>query len=252
VVKFIENHGRKRLKWWGKMPPEPLHNYIVGCDISMGTGSSHSVASIYDVNTREKVGSWLCSLTEPKNFAEQAVALCYWLGGQNKPFLIWEANGGQGLIFERRITELGYTNIYYQANERIAHRPETFKKGWHSSQSSKLDMLSLYRNALYCRYTSSEHGYINYDVDSLRQCEDYVYLNASGSVGPSGFRDCDDGAKATHGDMVIADALCVLARNDQPEAVIKEEQKIIKGSMAMRDMIHNMEIRDIDNAHWMN
>ena len=53
-------------------------------------------------------------------------------------------------------------------------------------------------------------------------------LDASGSIGPSCFREAEDGAVATHGDMVIADALCCLARQDQPEAVMKEEIKIKK------------------------
>jgi hypothetical protein len=130
--------------------------------------------------------------------------------------------------------------------------PVKNKKGWHSSQSSKMDMLSLYRNALYCRYTTSEKGFINYDIDSLRQCEDYVYLNASGSIGPSDFRSCDDGAKSTHGDMVIADGLCCLARDDQPKVMIKEEQKILKNSMALRDIMYRREQVDEDMKHWMN
>jgi hypothetical protein len=66
------------------------------------------------------------------------------------------------------------------------------------------------------------------------------------------FREADDGAKATHGDMVIADGLCVLARNDQPKAVAKEETKIQKGSMAMRDVMFQQEKQDNTMRHWLN
>ena len=254
-VEFQPNLGRKRLKWWGQLSggrPDQTHNYIVGSDISMGTGASHSSTSIYDVNTHEKCGSWVCAITGPREFAEQTVAICRWVGGQQDPFLIWESNGGMGIVFGRRVAELGYTNTYYQKDERVSYRPESSKAGWHSSKSSKQDMLSIYRNALHCRYTTggNNDSFINYDENSLREAEDYCYLDASGSIGPSTFREAEDGATAVHGDTVISDGLCCLARGDQPEAVAKEENKVKYGSLAWRDMWYKSQQVSENEKHW--
>jgi hypothetical protein len=66
---FVLDLGLRRLKWWGNLidgRPDQRHNFIVGCDPSYGLGSSNSVASIYDVNTKELVGEWVCANTKPE------------------------------------------------------------------------------------------------------------------------------------------------------------------------------------------
>jgi hypothetical protein len=118
-VGFVPGGSKGKLKWWGEFVsdrPLQFHNYIIGADISRGTGKSNSVAAIYDVNTSELVGLWTDNYTDMPTFAEQVVAICEWCGGTRKPFLIWEANGAD--LFDKIIRKLGYWNVYTKRDER--------------------------------------------------------------------------------------------------------------------------------------
>ncbi|MBN2211960.1 MAG: hypothetical protein JW709_11240, partial [Sedimentisphaerales bacterium] len=243
-VRFRQDIGKKRLQWWGRLfpdihrrwRPDQTHNYIVGCDISLGSGSSNSVASIYDCNLNQKVGSWVCPFTSPTHFAEQVVALCLWVGGasNHRPFLIWESNGA-GTTFGRRIYSLGYDFVYYRADETKTFRPRSQNRGWHNSSATKLDLIINYREALgmVFRLDDQNRRFVNPDEDAIREAEDYIFLNAS-TVGPSCFAEEEGGAKAAHGDRVIADALCCLARQEQLRAVLRLPRDIPADSYAAR------------------
>jgi hypothetical protein len=225
-TKFTPNQGRRRLKWWAELRgarPDQSHNYIVGCDISLGSGQSNSVLSVYDSNTNEKVGRWKCPNTSPTHFAEYVVALCQWVGGVTKmPFLIWESNG-PGLIFGRRVVDMGYDFIYREREEKQRGRKRKSALGWHSSPDSKLNLCLNYDAGLDAvfREEMESKAFINPDAESLHEAEDYVFYEGGGKeIGPSHCSADEGGAKAAHGDMVIADALCCLARYDQPRAAL--------------------------------
>jgi hypothetical protein len=224
--RFNPMSGRRRLKWWEPLKgarPDQSHNYIVGCDIALGTGQSNSVVSVYDANTGSKVGRWKCPNTSPTHFAEYVVALCTWVGGSTiLPFLVWEANG-PGLIFGRRIVDMGYDFVYRDREEKKRGRKRKTNIGWHSTPESKLNLCLGYDDALDSTFRDEIgiKGFINPDADSLHEAEDYVFFEGGGKdIGPSQCSADEGGAKAAHGDMVIADALCCLARYDQPRAAL--------------------------------
>jgi len=229
-IKFIQNSGRNRLQWWGELMednrPNQYHNYVIGCDISLGTGASNSVASIFNVNTGEKVGSWVCAFTSPVNFANQVYALTQWIGGKNKPFLIWETNGGQGGAFARQIFKLDYTFYYRRRDEKKPNRPRTQSVGWHSSTQTKSDLLLEYRESLSWsfRNTDISQKFLVYDEDAITEYEEYIFTSA-GKPEPASSAEEEGGAKATHGDRVIADALCNLGRREQIIAVFEMPEK---------------------------
>ena len=226
---WMPNSGRRRLLLWEPLRgsrPDQTHNYIIGCDIAMGSGQSNSVASIFDVNLGKKVGRWLCPFTQPTHFAEQVVALCKWYGGATGlPYLIYE-NNGPGTIFGRRVLELGYDFVYRDRTEKKVSRKRGDTVGWHSSTDSKLNLMVAYDAAMHATFQEDmeSKSFINPDIQSLREAEDYVFYETGSGLGPSGDSDEVGGAKAGHGDMVIADALCQLARYEQPRAQLDQAQ----------------------------
>ena len=239
---FNLDFGRRRFKWWGELKNDyqgrlrPLqeHNYIIACDISMGSGATNSVAGVYDVNTHEKVGIFVCPYTPPESFADQALAICKWVGGANKPYLIWEANG-PGNAFDKRVLWHGYSFVYTLTNERIPYRPRAKKRGWYSSIRTKADLLCELRGALSegLNPRPKHKALIIHDEESVSEYETYNFLE-NGDIGPSGFADLESGARFAHGDRVIADGLAVLAFSEQPRAAKSEKAKAHPGSYAWR------------------
>jgi hypothetical protein len=233
-VNFIEN-AKGKLKWWGKMGgkrPVQNHNYVMGCDISLGQGQSNSTVSIFDVDTREKVGSWVDSCTMPETFAETVYALGHWVGGLTKVPLLNFENNGIGQVFGKRIRQLRYPFVYKTTTEKKGKHEKLSTDGWHSSKDTKLELLSNYNAAMSaCFSRSKKRKFINPDIEALDEAEDYIF--SGDKLIPSASIDAPGGAKAAHGDIVIADALANLASIDQMKAAVKFEEMIV-GSFAYR------------------
>ena len=236
--KFVLNGGHKRFRWWGKLNdarPIQTHNYIVSCDISLGTGASNSVAKVYDVNTRECVGMYINSQLPPAEFCDQVIALCYWIGGHcGQPFLIWEANGPGG-SFDTRRRKHGYGAVYIDTVTRTKNKKRTKKPGWYSTKQAKYDALLGLRTALAEGVRTNPIGsYLKiYDEDSIREYEDYIFYE-NGDIGLSGAVNDTAGARSAHGDTVIPDAMAILAMNEQPKAMLQDMMHILDGSMQHR------------------
>lgn len=247
-VRFVQQGHRRRLKWWQPLcgaRPDQAHNYIIGCDVSLGTGQSNSVASIFDVNLNMKVGRWSCSNTSPTHFAEQVCALGKWIGGVSEmPYLIWEANG-VGQIFDRRLYQIGYDFVYYRREEKIPTRKKRKARGWHSTNEEKLSLLGEYDSAMEANFRPGVEvmAYINPDLQGIRECEDYIFYE-NGQIGPSSCEGDSGGAKATHGDIVIADALTNLARKDQQRAMLEFFPNLGKGTFLDRRKAYRARIEE--------
>jgi hypothetical protein len=260
-IKFSRGFGKNRFRWWSplfedpdtkELYPDPGHSYIIGCDISLGAGQSNSIASVFDVNLDKKVGEYACSFTPPTQFADQVVAIAKWCGGNRKPFIIWESNGPGG-VFNRRMWQLGWDDVYYRTDETKTFRPRTQSRGWHSSRDTKADLIYGYREALGYAFRGAAHGrrYINPCEQSITEAENYVFFT-SGSIGPSEAEQEDSGgAKAVHGDRVIADALCHLARFEQAKSVVVAPVKISEQSYFHRRELYDKDSKlNADDARW--
>lgn len=239
TVRFWINLGSKRLNWWGKLiggRPNQGHNFVIGCDISWGLGSSNSVASIYDVNTNELCGEWVCANTKPEDFADIAVAIAYWVGGVNKPILIWEANGGQGTEFCNRVLWNRYYNVHIQTRENEKTRKRTKKYGWHSSTQAKSSLLEALSIALSQGITdySSYKKLIVYSEEFLDELFDYIFPQKGKEAVPSKKADEGSGARERHGDRVIAAGLCVLGAKDQVVGKVENIKNPPPNSFASR------------------
>lgn len=212
-VTFTPGGTNSLLSWWGSLDPNrrpnQRHRYVVGCDISRGTGSSNSVAAILDVNQREIVGLLVTAHHRIEQFAELVVALCEWIGGTEPPLLIWEKNGASE--FRARIDELGYYSRW--------KKPGKFgdeAEGWLSTSGpngTKMRMLNQLDSALHegLRPNSQFDTVKLRDSNTINELSMYVFFDGRIDVGMISTQMDTSGAKAAHGDRVIAVGLAVLA-----------------------------------------
>ncbi len=242
-IKF-KRGGPKLLKWWGPLPngrPRQDHNYIVSCDISRGTGSSNSVATITDVNTSEIVGVYVNPHIDVTDFAELAVALCLWTGGGfRNTYLIWEANG-PGDSFKNRVRKIGYHLVYYKVNEKAKMRKRGGNKtyGWYSTtgiNGTKNDLLGEFDAAISESLVKNKRFpfIIIHDIELIRELRDYIFLGDRIDVGLSSQSTESSGARYAHGDRVISAALVMLALKEQPKAKAKLQQKTRRNCLLSR------------------
>ena len=243
-VRFIPGGGRRRLEWWGVLDsdrPDQSHNYIVACDIALGTGSSNSVLGIYDVNLAIKIGQFVSADTPPEEFADIVTATCLWVGGvSGKPYLVWEANGPGG-SFEKKIVGNNYTFVYRSRQKRIRSGVKT-RAGWWNTKDSKYDLLLELRIAISNGLRAGRVGkrLTLYDAVSVREYEDYIFFE-DGEIGLSTSADESSGARSAHGDRVIPDGLYVLALNHQPKAAEIERSRVIDNCPAYRHLVAEQE-----------
>jgi hypothetical protein len=212
-VRFIEDGYRRTWKVWAPLVngrPVQTHGYVFGVDISMGTGSSNSVISVFDNDANQKVAEFADAFTPPEELAWMVAMAGVWFGGgSGRPLLVWETNG-PGSIFGKKIMQIGYSPVYFAKVEGTRSNRQTDRFGWNSTASRKEILLGMYRDAL------KNGRYINPCKESLDEAIDYVY-NDRGLLIPASRVSEAGGASATHGDRVVADALCELGRKELPE-----------------------------------
>lgn len=232
---LIPNYGQRRLKWWGYLiqgRPDQRHNFIVGVDPSQGLGSSNAAIYIYDVNTHEFVGEWVCPNTKPEMLADMAVAIATWCGGVLPAFLIWERNGGHGTTFTERVAYLGYYWCYHQMVEDTKTRKKKDKYGFHSNQDRKAALLNEFGVALgygvqnNLKYVAAKI----YSEELVSELFDYMFVKDSKEITTSEKADLSTGARERHGDRAIAAALCILGCRDQDAGDYKETREVPVGS----------------------
>ena len=229
-----DDHGN--LKVWlplgVELAPRQDRDYIVGADISMGTGASESTLSVADRMTGEKVAELADSNMSPNKWAELAVALCRWFAGPGgRPaFLIWEATGPGRTFGKTVIEECRFGNVYFATDDKRLKRRESDKPGWFSTAEGKKDLLANYRDLLFSR------DFINPSKKALNQAAEFVYLpngrvehqGATNTIDPSDRGD-------NHGDVVIADALVAkILRERKKRPVDKLPQGPAPGSFQWR------------------
>ena len=211
-VKFIPDGFRRPWKIWAPLVngrPVQTHRYVFGVDVSMGSGTSNSVVSVFDEDANQKVAEFADAFTVPEDLAWVAAMAGVWFGGATgKPLLIWETNG-PGVTFSQKIQRIGYAPLYFAKTVGVRSPKTTEKLGWSSSTAKKEMLLADYREAL------KAARYINPCKQSLDEALDYVY-NDTGLLVPARSTSEAGGASATHGDRVVADALCELGRKELP------------------------------------
>lgn len=228
-VKFTISGGTLPLRLWVDLidgrPPQD-DRYVIGADISAGTGSSNSVATVKSHKTGRIVAKLWDSYTPPEAFAEMVIVLAAWVGGRKPPFIMFEKNG-PGMQFGKKLLNMSYPSIYYQRNDGTKSEDVTKRWGWHSSAQRKELLVGQYREALKTGKT------INPCHEALDEALDYVY-DDTGKIVPGTAGTDEGGAGATHGDHVIADALASAASDELPPEKDETDRPAPQGSFADR------------------
>jgi hypothetical protein len=220
--------GKGRFLWWGELKngaPDRSHNYVIGCDPSLGTGNSNSVAAILDVNTHEIIGTWVCPNTVVEQFADTVVAIAKWLG---EAYIVFENNGGHGVNFGRRLLSDKYHRVYTQRSEDSKTHKVQNKWGWTSNPNSKSDLLGELGIAL-SEGLKTSPAYISciiHDEEILKELRGYVFYE-NGDIGSEESQDEKSGARKRHGDRVIAVGLSVLGSKYQMKAPRQEPKPVV-------------------------
>jgi hypothetical protein len=211
---WFESGGQSSiLSWWGVLTtaqrPFQGHNYVVGCDISKGTGTTNSVATVLNVNTNEIEGLLVTPYLPVIEFAEKVVALCEWVGGNNPPLLIWEENAMPD--FFKRVDELGYYNLFKRDKKNYGWRSTSGPNG------TKVEVMNYLDGALHegLKEKPRFDPLKLYDEQTINEMECYVWFEGKIDIGPAAAQTETSGAKASHGDRVIAVAVANYGRRQQ-------------------------------------
>lgn len=204
----------------------PRGLYVLGCDISAGTGgdwSSNSVISIFDCVTCEQVGEWASHKVPPTEFADLVVAMCWWIGqnAMDLPFLIWERNGSTGTAFTARIIALGYPNVY-RAGGGEELRPYVKKTDRPGYFNSRIDY------ALTPLLNAMTSGAITLrSEDCLKECGEYLY-DGNRWIHPGSTTSLDASSQGlNHGDRVVAAGMAVHGLKDRGYLTGAADQRVI-------------------------
>ncbi len=223
----------------------PMGVYGVSCDLSHGTGTTPSCLSVGNIETGEKVGELVTPFLDPKQFAVLAVAICNLFQNQyGEPAkLVWEVNG-PGTTFRDRVVELGHRNLFKRVSKERVTRQITENIGWYSNLEAKNQLLLEYRLAVY-RGRFLNHSRLAMEETLVFQFDEANREFSSAENSPNDL----SGAKASHGDRVIADALLwLLMKDEEPQRVLEKPKEIPQNSFAGRRLLREARRREEEFA----
>lgn len=240
-INFTENQKGCLSLWCmlnGEGKPINNHKLVIGVDVAAGTGASNSCLAGYDKVTYEKVFEYVSPYCRPEALAVMAVGIAKWFRevSRESPFLIWELNG-PGRQFGSRVLELGYGNIYLRRNDISITKKVSDIPGVAPTREAKLLFIGEYRDAV------EGQKIINFSREALEETLEYIF-NPDGSVSHARASNKTDpsGAKANHGDRVIADALAWKGIGSKRKIVLESpEPEIPMGSLAWRRQMREMD-----------
>lgn len=183
----------------------PPDDYVLGADISSGTGASNTCFIVANKRTGEQVAEFCSPNIRPVDAARYAVALAWWFKNKHGEGarMIWEGNGGPGRNFGDAVSkDYGYRRIYYQKSERKLVPTETDNPGWWSTRENKVALLSEFAEAI------GSGRFVPRSREVYVECREYQYTSDGGidHVRSLGALD-PSGAGQNHGDRAIAAAL---------------------------------------------
>ena len=210
-----------RYRFWfplGPVPTLPGHaRYVIGGDVSLGTGSTNSVLAVWNRLTLERVADFVDNETGPAELADIAVVLSKFF---NDALFIWDVQGA-GKVTAKRLVSLGFSNVWYAVKSSDSAMPMmSDRPGFVMTPATKLQVLSEYSRAL---YTGDAQ---NPCEQALKECLQFINTDNGPEHSKALMRAQDPtGEGKFHGDLVIADALAwhVLEPNSRLSEPVREE-----------------------------
>lgn len=226
----------------GVLRPPQGRGYVAFADISKGSGASNTVFAFYDVETRAQVAEYASPHIAPHNAARLFVAAATWFGGVFAPFLGWEANG-DGITFGDEVVKLEYPALYFQETVGTLGSPQTKRYGWSSNTGAKVLLIGQFRTAI------ERDGVIVRSRATLDECLEYIRYEDQG-VGPASLSEDKSGARAAHGDRVVANAGCVLLLDKYQGFNFERINTPPAGSFSFRQRQRQMKKRMAELQEW--
>jgi len=242
-TEFIEQEGGP-LQLWIPLGADgrPAKSLFcgIGIDVSAGTGASNSTASVGDMYTHEKIAEFVDPWIKPEAYARFVHALAKFF---NNAYLVWDG-GGAGGTFGDELVEKGYRNFYYQRMEDRMFKRGTDKPGFFLNPNPKRRLLGAYRKAL------KDENFIQRSEEANQECMSYIFTTRNTVEHSSEYNNIDpSGAKASHGDRVIADALLNHAFGMSKGQPISEN-KNITNCFAARSAKRHKKLRIGEQNFW--
>lgn len=231
----------------------PKHQYVIGADICSGLGgayTSNSVACVIDLITMEQVLEYATNIVQPQDFADQCIALAKLF---NDAYLIWEHNG-PGAAFTMRVKDRNYPNYFLRNVHWKKGRKKTKEMGWWTDERSKELMFGDFS-----RLVRSGEFKVR-SRDCVRESGEYVRVNGKIVHVLSATGEDDSSKGQSHGDRVIAIAVCLQGVKDRPiqssvtDTQSAKDSKAVPGTMAWRQKEYekSLETDDVwdDRENW--
>jgi len=193
--------GRGRFMVWcdldDKYRPPSGRDYVVGVDVSHGTGQSNSTISVADALTGEKVARMAANDVGQEEWAMLSIGVCRHFRNAR---LIWE---DQMDVFHKRVLQLhGDVPLYFRKAEQGLTPKTTDRPGFHTDDKSKVTLLTDYSRDLY------ERQFLNPDEEAMKETLQYLWTQAQKVEHSRSIANQDPTASGkSHGDLVIGDAL---------------------------------------------
>jgi hypothetical protein len=209
-VRFDEIEGAPCKLWFplSSIQKPPQSNYVVGCDVSSGTGGSYTSNSTmiaFDMRTGEQVLEYASNTIAPTMFADLAIAVSKWMFDA---YLAWEHNG-PGASFTKQVLNRHYDNIYYRKSQSRRGRRSSKEAGWWTDEKTKEVMFGEFQSAVLMNEICVR------SKELLTECSRYV--RKEGRISHALTKDAADDSKGvSHGDRTIAACVALQAMKDRP------------------------------------
>jgi hypothetical protein len=169
------------------------HRYACGVDTAEGVGGDWSRACMFDVNTREQVGTLNTHRTKPEDFAEAVNNFCCRFTERDRPLpLLGVERNNHGHAVLMKLEQLQYPNLFFREKGTDEHGNMMYddRPGWVTDKVTRPLMIDTFIDGVEkesCRL---------HDKDTFAECRTLV--NNEGKI------EAQDGK---HDDCVIAGAI---------------------------------------------
>lgn len=209
-VRFDQIEGAPCRLWFpiSSLQRPPQSSYVIGCDVSSGTGGSYTSNSTmiaFDMRTGEQVLEFAANTVAPTVFADMAIAVAKWMFDA---YLAWEHNG-PGASFTKQVLNRQYGNIYYRKSQSRRGRSSSKEAGWWTDEKTKEVMFGEFQSAVIM------NEIVIRSKELLTECSRYV--RKEGRITHALTKDAADDSKGvSHGDRAIAACVALQALKDRP------------------------------------
>jgi hypothetical protein len=205
------SYGSDASLWSPLVDDRPVGGeYVMGADISAGTGgsySSYSCLAVFDRSTGHQVFQWRSNRVNPLVFASLARFVGLWF---HEAYFVPEANGPLGTMFIEELMKRGYPNIYLHSRGKKTYQVKGDRPGYWN-QDGGAELLTTLESGI------QQGRAVVKSRLCLKEMANYFYRNGK-LIQARAYSAEDEGARGkAHGDMAIATGAAWWGVRDLPK-----------------------------------